>query len=85
MLSTVTQADIDQSKVLAGEGLCEVELVEGVANLYIRLEAFCGDDTVVVEIVDKHTNIVRISKTVKIFWIKNTYWTGEMQTAKEIL
>lgn len=62
VLSTVTQADIDQSKVLAGEGLCEVELVEGVANLYIRLEAFCGDDTVVVEIVDKHTNIVRISK-----------------------
>lgn len=61
VLSTVTEGDIERSKELAAQ-LCQVELVEGVANLYIRLEAVAASDTVTVEIADRHTNIVHIVK-----------------------
>ena len=62
VLTAITPEQIEQSRALVREGMCTVELVEGVANLYIRLEAIAGTDTVSVEIVDKHTNIVRVIK-----------------------
>lgn len=61
-LTAITPEQIELSRRLVARRLCAVELVEGVANLYIRLEAAAGDDTVAVEIADKHTNIVRITK-----------------------
>jgi len=62
VLSTVNKEDIDRSRELAAAQLCRVKLMEGVASLYIRLEAVAASDTVSVEIVDRHTNIVRIVK-----------------------
>lgn len=62
VLTGITPEQIEESKKLVAEHLCKVELVEGVANLYIRMEESAGDDTVTVEIADKHTNIVRITK-----------------------
>ena len=68
VLSSVTKADIEQSKKLKAEGICDVDLVEGVANLYIDLTAKNEDNEVNVVIADKHTNIVKIEKNgVSIF------------------
>jgi L-cysteine desulfidase len=62
VLSAITPDQIEQSRRMVSEGLCEVKLVEGVANLYIRMELFAGVDTAKVEIIDKHTNIVAIER-----------------------
>ncbi|HIV16991.1 MAG TPA: serine dehydratase subunit alpha family protein [Candidatus Alectryocaccobium stercorigallinarum] len=62
VLTSVTKEDIEKSKELKEAGLCTVDLVDGVANLYISLTAEYGNDKVVVEIADKHTNIVKIIK-----------------------
>lgn len=62
VLAAVSEEDIKRSRELVAAQLCQVALVEGVASLYIRLEAAAAGDMVTVEIVDKHTNIVRIAK-----------------------
>ena len=62
VLHAVTPADIEKTKEMAAAGCCDCELVEGVANLYIRIEAEAGPDTALVEIKDYHSNITRIEK-----------------------
>lgn len=62
VLTPLTPEQIEQSRVLAARRLCRVELIEGVANLYIRIEMRAGEDTALVEIADKHTNVTRIAK-----------------------
>lgn len=65
VLTPITPEQIEQSRALTAKHLCRVELVEGVANLYIRIEMRAGSDTALVEIADKHTNVTRISKNGK--------------------
>ncbi len=62
VLHAITPAHIAQMKKLLAEGICSCELVEGVANLYIRIEGTAGKDSALVEIRDYHTNITRIEK-----------------------
>lgn len=62
VLTRITPEQIQQSRVLAEQKICRVELVEGVANLYVRIEARAGGASAVVEIAEKHTNVVRIAK-----------------------
>ena len=62
VLVPITAEQIERSRALVAGGMCTVELAEGVANLYICLEARAGEDTVSVDIADKHTNIVQILK-----------------------
>ena len=45
------------SELLADAGYCDVSLVEGVPNLYIKVTATAGGHTAVVEITDHHTNV----------------------------
>ena len=52
--------DTDRARVaelLADAGYCDVSLVEGVPNLYIKVTATAGGHTAVVEITDYHTNV----------------------------
>lgn len=52
--------DEDRARVtelLADAGYCDVSLVEGVPNLYIKVTATAGGHTAVVEITDHHTNV----------------------------
>ena len=52
--------DKDRARVaelLADAGYCDVSLVEGVPNLYIKVTATAGGHTAVVEITDHHTNV----------------------------
>lgn len=62
VLSAVTPNDITLAKQLVASGCCNTELVEGVANLYIRIEAEKDGETALVEIKDYHRNITRIEK-----------------------
>ena len=62
VLSTVSPADIEKSRELDAAGMCTVSLLFGVTNLHIILTAEGGGHTVVVEIAESHTNIVRLEK-----------------------
>ena len=62
VLHAVTQEHIDLTHKLVDAGACDCELVEGVANLYIRIEAEAGADRGLIEIKDYHTNITRLEK-----------------------
>ena len=62
VLHAVTPEDIELMNKLLAEKICDCELVEGVENLYVRIEAKAGDNSALVEIKDYHSNITRIEK-----------------------
>jgi len=60
-------AGIDKSKLkecdsLINSGIVEIELVPGIANLYIEIEAHSGENCSKVVVENDHTNIVLIEK-----------------------
>lgn len=68
VLTTVTPEDVEKSRALLAGGLCKVEVLHGTANLHIILTASAGEDTATVEILNEHTNIVRIEKNGEILF-----------------
>ena len=62
VLRPVTEADIKRARQLVREGFCETRYVEGKDNLYIRIEATCGEERCEVTVEHEHTNITRIVK-----------------------
>ena len=62
VLHAVTEEHIQEMLRMKKAGICSCELVEGVANLYIRIEAEAGNDTALVEIREYHANITRLEK-----------------------
>ena len=74
---------VSSQKVLAGEALCELELVEEVANtLYSPGELSAETIPWLLKLWINTRILLRISKNGKIFWIKNTYWTGKCRPQK---
>ncbi|GAA2977240.1 serine dehydratase subunit alpha family protein [Finegoldia magna] len=74
VLSKVTEDDIKAAKDLMAKDIITVSLKEGVENLDIEIVA--EDDkknTVDVEIKNKHTNIVKITKNDDVIHIDNCY------------
>lgn len=74
VLSKVTENDIKAAKDLMEKNIITVSLKEGVENLDIEIVA--EDDkknTVDVEIKNKHTNIVKVTKNDEIIHIDNCY------------
>ena len=68
VLHNVTPDDIALMKKLVADGICDCELVEGVENLYIRIEAQHGSNSALVEIKDYHSNITRIEKNGEVLF-----------------
>lgn len=62
VISQVSEDLVLESARLTGEKLCICELEEGVENLYIRMEAYSGENQAVVEVKTKHNHISRIEK-----------------------
>ena len=62
VLTDITEDQISLSKKLVAQKLCEVELAEGVANLYVSITAYAHGENAVVVIEDKHTNVIKIEK-----------------------
>ena len=74
VLSKVTDEDIKAAKDLLEKDIITVSLKEGVENLDIEIVA--EDDkknTVDVEIKNKHTNIVKVTKNDEVIHIDNCY------------
>lgn len=61
-LSTITDTHRTLAKKLEAEGICEVQLLEGVSNLDIIITATAGNERALVEVCYTHTNIVRMEK-----------------------
>jgi len=68
VLHAVTPEDIALMNKLIAEKICDCELVEGVENLYVRIEAKAGDSSALVEIKDYHSNITRIEKNGEVLF-----------------
>lgn len=72
VLSAVKPEDVARTRELLREGICRVELAEGVENLYINFTVEKGSDRVTVTIADTHTNIVKIQKNDEIVFEAKT-------------
>ena len=62
VISQVPEEAVAEVRKLNKERICTCELEEGVENLFIRIEAFAGDDNAVVVIKTKHNHISLIEK-----------------------
>lgn len=71
-LTTVNDEHRALARRLEGEGICEVELLEGVPNLAIIITAIAGEDRALVEIRDAHTNIVRIERNGETLYLDDS-------------
>ena len=61
-LTSVTEEQRAEARRLEADGICEVELLEGVPNLDIIVTATVGHASALVEVRNAHTNICRIEK-----------------------
>lgn len=68
VLTGVTHEQIEIAKSLEEQKICKVELLENVPNLDIIIEAFCGEDTALVELRNAHTNIYRMEKNGEVLY-----------------
>ena len=62
VISQVPEEAVEEVRKLNKARICTCELEEGVENLYIRIEAYAGDDNAVVVIKTKHNHISLIEK-----------------------
>lgn len=72
VLADVKPEHIDRTKALLKTDLCQVEIIHGRANLNVIITAKKGYDTALVEIKDKHANIVRIEKNGELIFSKDS-------------
>ena len=77
VLMAVTEEDIKTTQGLLKTDYCSVELLKGGANLHIIITAIAGNDKALVEIIDTHTNIIRIEKNDKIIYQSVEQTNGE--------
>ncbi len=68
VLSDITKEHVDETRKLLDMNICKVDLKRDVSNLYIRVAMAKGDQHAEVEIIDKHTNIVKIVKNGEILF-----------------
>ena len=74
VLSKVTEDDIKAAKDLMAKDIITVSLKEGVENLDIEIVAEDDNGNAVdVEIKNKHTNIVKVTKNDEVIHIDNCY------------
>lgn len=74
VLSKVTDEHIKDAKCMLDNNIIKVSLKEGVENLDIEIVAEDDkENTVDVEIKNKHTNIVKVTKNDKVIHIDNCY------------
>ena len=86
VLTKVTPEDIARTKKLAEQGFCTAKYAEGEDNLYIRIEAVCGDQTAGVTVEHEHTHITKIEKNGEtVFCDRGGYTTGGESKEKESL
>jgi L-cysteine desulfidase len=71
VISKVNPEDIKKTKeLLKNKDYCECKLIEDVDNLFIIVEVFAKGNSALIEIQEKHTNMVRIEKNGKVIFLK---------------
>lgn len=68
VLSEVKPSDVQKTRQLLNADMCSVILKRGVSNLYIKVKARLGEDFACVEIIDTHTNIIKITKNDEVIF-----------------
>ncbi len=68
VLSGITENEVERAKKLVAEGICDVELVPGVANLYIQIEVASGNEKAQVTLEGDYTNITEVQKNGKVIF-----------------
>ena len=68
VLTGIREADVQKTKELIAQGICEARLLENGANLHVIVTASSGEHSALVELRDSHTNIVRIEKDGEIIY-----------------
>ena len=61
VLQAVGPEDISRTREFVEAGFCDVELAEGVPNLYVRVVAQCDGHRAVACIEERHTNVVELT------------------------
>ena len=69
VISQVPEEAVEEVRRLNKARICTCELEEGVENLFIRIEAFAGEDSAVVEIKTKHNHISRMEKNGEVLLV----------------
>lgn len=86
VLTGVTDSDILEAKKLLESGICKVNLVEGVANLFVGITVKSGKDYAKAEILDKHTNVVTIEKNgTKILDVQKEFNANTFNKKREFM
>lgn len=68
VLTPVSQEDIQKARALVQSGFCDTRLVEGKDNLYIRVEAVAGSQSVGVTVEYEHTHVTEITKNGEVVY-----------------
>lgn len=68
VLEIVSAKDIKRINEFLKTDLCEIKMIENVANLHIIMEMFYKEESALVEIIHTHTNISRICKNNQVIF-----------------
>lgn len=77
VISQVSEEAVEEVRRLNKARICTCELEEGVENLFIRIEAYAGDESAVVEIKTKHNHISRIEKNGEVLLVAEDIVTAD--------
>ncbi len=69
VISQVSDEAVEEVRKLNKARICTCELEEGVENLFIRIEAYAGEESAVVEIKTKHNHISRMEKNGEVLLV----------------
>jgi L-cysteine desulfidase len=72
VLINVTEEDLEKTKKLIKQKICEIKVLNTKAKLHIIITMYKGDNSSLVEVIHTHTGIVRIEKNGEIL-LANTY------------
>lgn len=70
VLKTVTEEDRSRARELLESSYCKCILKENVANLFVEVHVFSGEEDALVRLEDTHTNITRITRNGETVWAK---------------
>lgn len=77
VISQVPEEAVEEVRRLNKARICTCELEEGVENLFIRIEAYAGEDSAVVEIKTKHNHISRMEKNGEVLLVAEDIVTAD--------
>ena len=77
VISQVPDEAVEEVRRLNKARICTCELEEGVENLFIRIEAYAGSESAVVEIKTKHNHISRMEKNGEILLVAEDIVTAD--------